>query len=115
MRIPADLPGIWPLFRRTHNSLPCLALAIVLLLAQMGALLHALSHAHAAQDGAGIHAQVCGQCLTFSTVLSMAGAPGGPLVVANLALAVLMFATVVSLVSRAAPRAFCPRAPPRLP
>jgi len=87
----------------------------VLLLAQVGALLHALSHAHAAQDGAGIHAQVCGQCLTFSTVMSMSGAPRGPLLLPNVATAVLALAAIISLVGRAAPRAFSARAPPRLP
>jgi len=87
----------------------------VLLLAQVGALLHALSHAHAAQDGAGIHAQVCGQCLTFSTVMSMSGAPRGPLSLPNVATAVLALAAIISLVGRAAPRAFSARAPPRLP
>jgi hypothetical protein len=98
-----------------HNPLPCLALAIALLLAQVGALLHALSHADVAQDDAGIHAELCGQCLTFSTVLSMAGAPGGPSLLPDLATAVLAIGAIISLVGRAAPQAFRARAPPRLP
>jgi len=109
----ADLPGIAPLIRRTHRPVPCLVLALALLLAQVGALLHATSHVDARQDSTRVHVQLCGQCLSFSTMLSMAGAPGALFALPGVCVAVLALAAILSLVDRATPSAFRSRAPPR--
>jgi hypothetical protein len=100
-------------FRRRPRPLPCIALALALLLAQVGAMVHASSHFDPSKDRAGVHSQLCGQCLSFSTIFSMGGAPSGMPVLPTPALALLAMAALVSLIERAAPRAFQSRAPPR--
>lgn len=89
-------------------------LAIALVLAQAGALLHAASHDGTAQGGTGIHAQLCGQCLSFSTVLAMAGSPGTALAPPACIGPVPAGAVLVSLVDHSTPNSFRPRAPPRI-
>jgi len=114
LTIPAAHSGTALLFRPTRRPLPCLVLAIALLLAQVGALLHAASHVDGRQDSTRIHVQLCGQCLSFSTVLSMAGTPSALFALPDVSAAVLVLASILSLVERATPAAFRPRAPPRL-
>lgn len=89
-------------------------LAIALVLAQAGALLHAASHDGPGQGGPGIHAQLCGQCLSFSTVLAVAGGPDTPLAAPACIGPVPAGAGLVSLVDRGTPNSFRPRAPPRI-
>jgi hypothetical protein len=67
--------------RRARRRLG-LVLAFALLFAQAGALLHATSHAAERRDTTGLHTQLCGQCLSFSTVLAFAA--GGASYVAPL-------------------------------
>lgn len=112
--IPAADPGPVALFRRKLRPLPCLLLAIALFVAQVGALLHATSHVDPRQDGTRVHVQLCSQCLSFSSVLSMAGTPSAPFVLPGVSAAVLALAAILSLVDRSAPNAFRSRAPPRL-
>ena len=88
-------------------------LAIALLLAQVGALLHAASHDGPRPGHAGIHAQLCGQCLSFSTVLSVAGGPGAGSVLPEYVVASPAGTAPPALADRRAPSAFRSRAPPR--
>jgi hypothetical protein len=101
------LPG------RTPRLLPCIALGLALFLAQVVALLHSSSHVGSAQSPPGTHAQLCGACLSFSTIFSMAGGPGKMLVLPNLIVAFMLVAAIVSLIEQHAFRAFQSRAPPR--
>jgi len=61
--------------RRTRRRLG-LVVAFALLFAQAGALLHASSHLAERRDSTGLHTQLCGQCLSFSTLFAFAS--GGP-------------------------------------
>ena len=89
-------------------------LAIALVLAQVGALLHASSHDDTSQGGTGIHAQLCGQCLSFSTVLAVAGSHGAPLAPLDCIGTLPAGVALVSLVDRETPNPFRSRAPPRI-
>jgi hypothetical protein len=99
------------LIRRTHRLYPFLALALALLIAQAGALVHATSHLK--QDAGGLHSQLCGQCLSYSTMFAMAGGAGTAPPLPVLAKTLLASAAIVSLIDRSVPRAFRSRAPPR--
>jgi hypothetical protein len=61
------------LIRRKPRILVNFALSLALMLAQAGALLHFLGHDESSQPGSAHPAQLCGQCLLFSTVMSAAG------------------------------------------
>jgi len=100
------------LSRCTPRLLSCIALGLVLFLAQAAALVHSTDHAAPAQDS-GLHSQLCDACLSFSTIFSMAGGPGTMPVLPPPVLAYLVDVADASLVERAVPRAFHSRAPPR--
>ena len=108
-----DHPEITTLFRRTPRPFPCIALGLALFVAQVGALLHSTSHVGTPQDHAGLHSLLCGDCVSFSTIFSMAGGPGTTPVLPNLIVAFMLVAAIVSLIERSAPRAYLSRAPPR--
>lgn len=97
---------------RTRRPWVSLLLAFALLIAQTGALVHAASHA-ADREGSGAPTQLCGHCLSYSTILSMAS--GTSTVVVALALAFVLYAStiVAPLAGQPAARAFRSRAPPR--
>jgi len=106
--------GRCTLFRRTPRPLPCIALGLVLFLAQTAALVHASGHAGPApQQHSGLHSQLCDACLSFSTMFSMAGGPGATPVLAPIIVAFLVDAAHTAFVGRATPLAFQSRAPPR--
>ena len=65
--------------RSSRRLIVHLALAIALVLAQAGALLHLTSHGKASHGNGATHAQLCGQCMGSSTVLGAAGVPGASL------------------------------------
>ena len=96
--------------RRTPRRLG-LVLAFAMLFAQAGALLHASSHSAEQRDTAGLHT-LCTQCLSFSTVLSIA--PGTGAITLPLALFVLFVtgALVAPVTTRRPILAFRSRAPP---
>ena len=101
-----------------HHSPFALAViaAVVLLLAQLGAMHHAYSHvpsaATTAQDSnRGIH-PVCDDCLSFAPVLSAAGSPTVLAFVAPPARALALRAVAASLISHRLDLAFRSRAPP---
>ena len=104
---------ITTLFRRTPRPFPCIALGLALFLAQVGALQHSTSHLGTLQDHPGLHSQLCGDCVSFSTIFSMAGGPGTMSVLPPAIVAFLVVSAIVSLIERAVPRAFRSRAPPR--
>jgi hypothetical protein len=101
------------LFRRKPRLLLSVALAIALLLAQAGALLHAANHVDEPRDRSGIHAQVCAQCLSFSTVLATAGSTAAPIAIAVIAAGVPPVAAILASAGRPAPASYQSRAPPR--
>jgi len=88
------------------------ALALALLMAQAGALLHAASHEGNAHHGGLPHAQVCGQCLSFSTVLSVAGGSGIRPVLPAASCEALIKSADTGFLSSATPRPFWSRGPP---
>lgn len=100
------------LSRRTPRLLPCIALGLALFLAQAAALIHSTDHAGSAQQS-GLHSQLCDACLSFSTIFSMAGGPGGAPVLPAIVVAFPVDVADASLVDRSTPRAFRSRAPPR--
>jgi hypothetical protein len=88
-----------------------LVLAFALLFAQAGALLHATTHAVEQRDTAALHT-LCTQCLSFSTVLSIArGSDALTLPLALFAVS-LACALVAPLAAQVRPLAFRSRAPP---
>ena len=96
---------------RTRRRLG-LVLAFALLFAQAGALLHATSHAVEQRDPAGLHT-LCTQCLSFSSVLSIAPGGGGALAPALALFAIFLACTLVApLVAGTPTLAFRSRAPP---
>jgi hypothetical protein len=88
------------------------ALALALLVAQAGALVHAASHEGNAHHGGLPHAQVCGQCLSFSTVLSVAGGSGIRPVLPVASCAALIKSADTGFHSASTPRPFWSRGPP---
>ena len=96
---------------RTRRPWVGLVLAFALLIAQAGALLHGASHAADGREGAPT--QLCGHCLSYSTMFSMAS--GTSAVVVALALAFVLHAStiVAPLTGQPAAQAFKSRAPPR--
>jgi hypothetical protein len=97
--------------RRARRRLG-VVLAFALLFAQAGALLHASSHAAEKRDTTGLHTQLCGQCLSFSTVFALAS--GGAAIVMPLAHAVASYVSVAvaPLTGQRPAAAFRSRAPP---
>jgi hypothetical protein len=106
-------PGSSDLFRGTPRLLPCIALGLVLFLAQAAAIVHSSTHAGSGQQQHGLHSQLCDACLSFSTIFSMAGGPGAMPVLAPVVVAFLVDAAHTAFVGRATPLAFQSRAPPR--
>jgi len=104
--------------RIAHNSPFSLAVfaAIVLLLAQLGAMNHAYSHVP--QVSAGVQASnpaahaLCDECLSFAPVLSSAGSPAIVDFVAPPARAIACRAIAASLIANRLDLAFRSRAPP---
>jgi hypothetical protein len=97
--------------RRARRQLG-FVLAFALLFAQAGALLHATSHAAEKRDTTGLHSQLCGQCLSFSTVFALAS--GGASIIAPLAPSVEIYVGVATapLTGQRPASAFRSRAPP---
>ena len=93
--------------------MPLIALAAALLFAQVGALLHASSHVDDPQDRSGIHAQLCAQCLSFSTVLATAGSSATPFALPVIADGVPPVAAILASAGRPTPAPYQSRAPPR--
>jgi hypothetical protein len=93
-----------------------LLLALGLLFAQTGALVHACSHLRAAgeRQGAPAPSSMCGDCLSFAPLLAAAGGtgPAPPAVVPESGTRYRMLTAL--LVGQARHRAFRSRAPPSL-
>jgi|SRR5687767_3796288 hypothetical protein len=96
--------------RRTPRRLG-LVLAFALLFAQAGALLHASSHTAEKRDTAGLHT-LCTQCLSFSTVLSIAPGAGATTLPLALFAIFVACALVAPVTTRRPTLAFRSRAPP---
>lgn len=105
--------GAAALPNRPPRLLPLVALAAALLVAQVGALLHASSHVDDPQDRSGIHAQLCAQCLSFSTVLATSGSSAAPVALPVIAEGIPLVATILASAGRPAPASYHSRAPPR--
>jgi hypothetical protein len=107
-----------PLKKIPHQSAFSLALiaAIVLVLAQLGAMNHAYSHVPQAaatmQDGNPAAHAICDDCLSFAPLLSSAGSPSVMLFVAPPARAIALRAIAASLLNHRLDLAFRSRAPP---
>ena len=90
--------------------------ALVLVLAQLGAMHHAYSHvplaAATAQDSNPAIHTICDDCLSFAPVLSAAGSHTVLAFVAPPARAIALRAVVASLISHRLDLAFRSRAPP---
>ena len=90
--------------------------ALVLVLAQLGAMKHAYSHvplaAAAVQDSNPAIHTICDDCLSFAPVLSAAGSPTVLAFVAPPARALALRAVIASLISHRLDLAFRSRAPP---
>jgi hypothetical protein len=97
---------------RSSRFLVHAALALALILAQAGALVHAASHEGILHHGGPQHAQVCGQCLSFSTVLSVAGGSGIRPVLPVASCETLIKSADTGFHSAATPRPFWSRGPP---
>ena len=90
-------------------------LALLLLLAQFGAQLHAVAHSGAQTDPPGVpghHTQLCGECASFAPLLALQGGPIAlpgivPAAVADIAATAAIEPGAVPLL-----RAFRSRAPP---
>ena len=90
------------------------ALALIVLVAQLGAQAHAYSHLVPPPDAAAhhLHPAPCLQCSSFAPLLTLAGGFGNPAVLA-IADPATVYARPVVAVRRAAPcRAYRSRAPP---
>jgi hypothetical protein len=98
--------------RRSSRLIVHLVLAIALVLAQAGALLHLTSHGKAAHGNGATHAQLCGQCIGSSTVLGAAGVPGAALPAAFLSASSPASTESKFSCPTASFRAFRSRAPP---
>jgi hypothetical protein len=101
-----------------HHSSFGLALiaAMVLVLAQLGAMNHAYSHvplaAATVQDSNPAAHTLCDDCLSFAPVLSSAGSPAVVSFVAPPARAIALRAVAASLLNHRLDLAFRSRAPP---
>jgi hypothetical protein len=101
-----------------HHSPFGLALiaALVLVLAQLGAMNHAYSHVPQAsatvQDSNPAAHVLCDDCLSFAPVLSSAGSPAVVSFVAPPARAIALRAVAASLLNHRLDLAFRSRAPP---
>jgi hypothetical protein len=110
-------PGI-ELRKFPLNSAFCLALvaAIVLVLAQLGAMNHAYSHvpqvAATVQDANPAAHAICDECLSFAPMLSSAGSPSLATFVAPPARAIAVRAVAAALLNNRLDLAFRSRAPP---
>lgn len=108
----ADLKTLSKRFR-VHIAL---IVAMVMLAAQFGAQAHAYSHLHpggASTQQLDLHdSKLCFECLAFAPLLTGAGAPSQPYVVAPQGVTAAPDATVASLISRPPTLAFRSRAPP---
>jgi len=101
-----------------QNSAFCFALiaAIVLVLAQLGAMNHAYSHvpqvAATVQDANPAAHAICDECLSFAPMLSSAGSPSVSTFVAPPARAIALAAVAAALLNHRLDLAFRSRAPP---
>jgi hypothetical protein len=98
---------------RTRRPWASLVLALALLIAQAGALLHASSHLADRREGSGAPTQLCTQCLAYSTIFSMASGTDTVVVALALVFALYTSTLVAPLAGQPAARAFRSRAPPR--
>jgi hypothetical protein len=87
-------------------------LAFALLFAQAGALLHASSHAAEKRDTTGLHSQLCGQCLSFSTVFALASGGTSAIVPLEHAAETYVHSAPAPLTGHRPASAFRSRAPP---
>jgi hypothetical protein len=114
---PRDDPGI-ELRKFPQNSALFFAAvaAIVLVLAQLGAMNHAYSHvpqvAATVQDANPAAHAVCDECLSFAPMLSSAGSPSFATFVAPPARAIALAAVAAALLNHRLDLAFRSRAPP---
>jgi hypothetical protein len=98
---------------RARRPWVSLVLALALLIAQAGALLHAASHLADGREGSGAPTQLCTQCLSYSTIFSMASGTETVVVALALVFALYVSTIVAPLTGQSAARAFRSRAPPR--
>ena len=92
-------------------------LALALLVAQTGAVMHAYSHLRASGESRGVPAtstQFCLDCLSFAPLLAAAGGTSQPLTVARTQIATTYRTLVAPLVGFSPQHAFRSRAPPLL-
>jgi hypothetical protein len=91
-------------------------LALALLVAQTGAVMHAYSHLRASGESPGVPAstQFCLDCLSFAPLLAAAGGTSQPLTVARAQIATTYRTLVAPLVGFSPQHAFRSRAPPWL-
>jgi hypothetical protein len=92
------------------------ALALALLIAQLGAVVHAYTHVRAIPrhgDSAGTPSQLCADCLAFAPLLAPAQAAAAAALVVLPAAHRIVQQPVTSLVDRAIAHFFESRAPPR--
>ena len=89
-------------------------LVLALVLAQAGAIVHALGHADTRNEGTARHAGLCGDCLSFSNVLSVAGGGTSGSLPAGPRHAVPVFPAARQLVQQRAPSEVRSRGPPIL-
>jgi hypothetical protein len=102
------------LIRNRRHAGRTFALALVVLVAQLGAQAHAYSHLVPLPDAAAhhLHPAPCLECSSFAPLLTLAGGFGNPAVLA-LADPATAYARPVLAAPRAAPcRAYRSRAPP---
>jgi hypothetical protein len=90
------------------------ALALIVLVAQLGAQAHAYSHLVPAPDAAAhhLHPAPCVQCSSFAPLLTLAGGFGNPTVLAIADPAAVYARPVLAAPRAAACRAYRSRAPP---
>jgi hypothetical protein len=91
-------------------------LALALLVAQTGAVLHECSHLRASRESRGVPAssQSCPACLSYAPVLAAAGGTSRALTVAMAQIGTTRRTPVAPLVGYSPQHAFLSRAPPLL-
>jgi hypothetical protein len=92
------------------------AVAVALLIAQLGAVVHAYTHLRAIPDradSAGTRVQLCADCLSFAPLLAPAQAAEPAALVLPATVPLISLCAGGSLVDRAIAHFFQSRAPPR--
>jgi hypothetical protein len=118
--IQAILPGMAQaqfLPERRYAARLGMLLALALILAQTGAVMHGYSHLRASGESPGVPAtssQSCPDCLSFAPVLAPAGGTSHSLTVAQAQIGTTYRTLVAPLVGHSPQHAFLSRAPPFL-